>query len=159
MSFARVVDIDAVGIEGRQGAHGAGHDRHRVSVAAEAFEEPIELRVQHRVVGDVVLELGELVGRGQFAVQQQMADLKEGRLLGQLVDRIAAVQQNTGVAVDIGDLALARRRRGEARIEGEVVAFSVDFPDVENVRTRAALEDRQVVALVADRQRGFIGHT
>jgi len=40
-----------------------------------------------------------------------------------------------------------------------VVAFAVDLADVEDVRTRAALEDRQVVALVADRQRGFIGHT
>jgi hypothetical protein len=97
--------------------------------------------------------------RGQFAVQQQVADFKERGLLGQLVDRITAVQQNAGVAVDIGDLAFARRGRGEARIEREVVAVAVQLADVQDVRTRAALEDRQVVALVADRQRGFIGHT
>jgi hypothetical protein len=41
----------------------------------------------------MLLELGELIGRRQFAVQQQVADLEERGLLGQLVDRIAAVQQ------------------------------------------------------------------
>jgi hypothetical protein len=40
---------------------------------------------------------------GQFAVQQQIADFHEARLLGQLIDRIAAVEQHALVAVDIGE--------------------------------------------------------
>jgi hypothetical protein len=114
LALLGIIDVEAVGVEGRQGADRAGHHRHRVSVAAEALEEAVELGVQHRVVGDVAFELAEFVGGRQLAVQQQVADFQEARLLGQLVDRIAAVQQNAGVAVDIGDLALARGGRGEA---------------------------------------------
>ena len=33
-------------------------------------------------------------GRGQFAVQQQVGDLQEGALFGQLLDGVAAVAQD-----------------------------------------------------------------
>ena len=71
------MDVQAVVIEGRQGADGADHDRHGVGVAAEAFEEAIELSVQHRVPRDALLELFVLGRSRQFAVQQEIADLDE----------------------------------------------------------------------------------
>jgi hypothetical protein len=46
----------------------------------------------------VLLRLGR-----QFAVEQQIADLEKVAVLGELVDRVAAMQQHAGVAVDIGD--------------------------------------------------------
>ena len=79
-------------------------------VAPEALEEPAHLLVHHRVVGDAVVEIGLLGGGRQFAVEQQIAGLEEIAVLGQLLDRIAAIEQNAFVAVDIGDLGLAARR-------------------------------------------------
>ena len=40
-------------------------------------------------------------------------------MVGDLLDRVAAVEQHAGVAVDVGDLALAGRGGHEARVEGE----------------------------------------
>ena len=49
---------------------------------------------------------------GQLAVDQQVGDLEVGRLLGQLLDRVAAVAQDAGVAVELGDGRLGGRGRG-----------------------------------------------
>ena len=74
-------------------------------VAAEALEEPAHLLVHHRVVRDAVVEIGLLRRGRQFAVQQQVADLEEVAVLGELLDRVAAIEQDALVAVDVGDLA------------------------------------------------------
>ena len=66
-----VIDIDAIVIEGRQSPDRAGHDGHRVGVTAEPAKEPVELRMQHRVIGDDLLELGEFFRVRQFAVWQK----------------------------------------------------------------------------------------
>ena len=51
--------------------------------------------------------LVELRLRRQLAVDEQVGDLEVGRLLGELLDRVAAVLEDALVAVDVGD-----RRRG-----------------------------------------------
>ena len=79
-------------------------------VAAEAGEEAAHLLVHHGVAGDAMVEIVLLRRGRQFAVEQQVADLQEVAVLGQLVDRIAAVQQDALVAVDVGDLRLRRLR-------------------------------------------------
>jgi hypothetical protein len=90
-----------------------------MGVAAEALEEAGHLLVHHGVARDAAVEIG-LLGRGrQLAVEQQVAGLEEVAVLGELVDRIAAIEQHALVAVDEGDLRLAARRRGEAGIVGE----------------------------------------
>ena len=66
------------------------------------------LLVHHRVVGDAVVELGLLRRGRQLAVEQQVADLEEVAVLGQLLDRVAAIEQHALVAVDVGDLATRR---------------------------------------------------
>ena len=43
------------------------------------------------------------VGGGELAVDEQVGDLEVGRLLGQLLDRVAAVAQDAGLAVELGD--------------------------------------------------------
>ena len=52
----------------------------------------------------------ELRLRRQLAVDQQVRDLEVGRLLGELLDRVAAVLEDALVAVDEGD----RRLRHDA---------------------------------------------
>ncbi|MNI27172.1 hypothetical protein D3C73_808970 [compost metagenome] len=51
-----------------------------MGVAAEAFEEAVELGVQHGVPRDALLEFFIFGGVGQLAVQQQVADFQEVRL-------------------------------------------------------------------------------
>jgi hypothetical protein len=76
------------------------------------------------VVGHELVEvLLLLLGVGQVAVQQQVAGVEEVALRGQLLDRVAAVQQLALVAVDVGDGAVARRGRQEARVVGELAGL------------------------------------
>ena len=96
----RIVDVGAVVIEGRQRADHAAHDRHRMRVAAEARKNRVicSCTIVWWVMCAVELRVLRL-GR-QLAVQQQVADLHEVAVLGELLDRIAAIEQD----------ALRRRR-------------------------------------------------
>ena len=96
-------------------------------VAAEAREEPVHLLVHHGVARDAVVEIGLLGGGRQLAVEQQVAGLEEVAVLGELLDRVAAVEQHALVAVDIGDLRLAARRGGEAGVVGEHPGLGVEL--------------------------------
>jgi len=104
-----IVDVFCVGVEGAERRGGRHEHAHRVRVVVEAVDEPLaHVLVDHRVVRDVKGPLLELrVGR-QFAVQQQVGDFEEGRLLRKLFDRITAIAQDARVAVEVGDRRLAR---------------------------------------------------
>ena len=99
-------NVGRVVIEGRQRADHAAHHRHRMRIAAEAGEKARHLLVHHGVARDAVVEIFLLRLGRQFAVEQQVADFQEVAMLGQLLDRIAAMQQDAFVAVDEGDLRL-----------------------------------------------------
>ena len=116
----RVIDVQGIVVEGREGADHAAHHGHRMGVAAEAVEEGLQLLVNHGVVLDGADELFLLRGGGQLAVQQQVAGFQVVGFLRQLFDGVAAMEEDAFVAVDIGDLRLAGGGRHEARIEGEV---------------------------------------
>jgi len=75
-----------------------------------------ELLVQIRVVGDVVDPSIVLSLVGQLAVDQQVGDLEEGALFGELLDRVAAVAEDAIFPVEFGDGALCSAGGGEARI-------------------------------------------
>jgi len=114
-----VIDVQRVMVEGGQGADDAAHHGHRVSVATETVKERLQLLVNDGVVLDGVDELGFLLGGRQFAVQQQIAGFEVVGFFRQLLDRVATMQQDALVAIDVGDLGLARGGRHEAGIEGE----------------------------------------
>jgi hypothetical protein len=86
--------VQAVLVEGRQRAHGRRQHGHRVGVGREAAEELAEVLVQHRVLADLGLPAVELVRGRQLAVDEQPGDLEEAGLLGELLDRVAAVAQD-----------------------------------------------------------------
>ena len=86
-------------IESRKRADHAAHDRHRMRVTPEAAIEGRELLVQHGVAADRVAELVELCLARQLAIEQQIGDLHEARLLGELIDRIAAMEEHAFIAV------------------------------------------------------------
>ena len=102
--------------------------------------------------------LVELRLRRQLAVDQQVGDLEVGRLLRELLDRIAAVLEDALVAVDVGDRRPARRRVRERRVVGhepEVVLGDLDLAQVHGAH--GAVLDRDLVglagAVVGDGQR------
>jgi hypothetical protein len=100
----RIVDVERVMIEGRQGTDDAAAHRHRMGVAPEATIELAELLVDHRVVSDVLDEFFLLRLVRQLALHQQVAAFHEVALLGELGDVVAAIEQDAFVAVDVGDL-------------------------------------------------------
>ena len=101
--MAGIVDVLGVGIEGRERAHHAEQHAHRVGVVAEPLEELGDVGVDVGVVLDRLGPLVELRLGRQLALAQQVGHLEEAGLLGQLLDRIAAVAQDAPVAVDEGD--------------------------------------------------------
>ena len=120
-------------------------------VAAETLEEPRHLLVHHRVAGHAIVEIGLLRGGRQLAVEQEVAGLQEIAVLGELVDRIAAIEQHALVAVDVGDLRFRARRRGEAGIEGEHAGLAVELADIDHRRPDRAGLDGQLDGFVAVR--------
>jgi hypothetical protein len=148
LALARIVDIGGVVVKRRQRADDAAHDRHRMRVAAETAIERRELVVHHRVHGDGAVEIRHLLLVRQVAVQQQVADFQKARMLRELVDGIAAIEQDALVAVDEGDVAFAACRGGETGVVSEDVDFPVKLADVYDVRPLGAGIDRKVVFFV-----------
>jgi hypothetical protein len=110
-----------------------------VGVVVEALHEALpHVVVEEGVVGDVVRPLLELLLVRQFAVQEEVGHLEVRGLLGQLVDRVAPVPQDAGVAVEIRDGAGARRRRQE----GGVVHPEVGVELAQGRRGERAVDER-----------------
>ncbi len=135
-----VVDVGRVVVEGRERSDDRRDHRHRVRVVVEPAIEPEDPLVQHRVARDRGRERLELLAARQFAFLQQVRDLEEARVLGQLLDRVAAVEQDARVAVDVGDGARRRRGRHEAGVVGEDALVLGQRADVERVRPDGADE-------------------
>ena len=122
-----------------------------MGVAAETLEEPRHLLVDHGVMDHAVVEIGFLRLGRKLAVEQEVAGFEEVAFFRQLLDRIAAVFQNAGVAVDIGDPGLAAAGGGEAGVIGKHAGLGVELGDVDDVRPNGAAQNREIVGLVADR--------
>ena len=156
-----VMDLVGVRVEGRQRAHRGHEHAHGVGVVAEALHEVLHVLVHERVHGDLVHPLLQLRAGGQLAVDDQVGDLQEGGALAQLLDRIAPVLEDAGVAVDVRDRAAAGSRVHERRVVGhqaEVALVRLDLAQVQ--RAHGSVADRQLVrragAVVGDRE-GLLG--
>ena len=76
--------------------------------------------------------------------------LHRGYSIGELPDRVAAVEQYAFVTIDIGDRAVARRGRGEAGIVGELAGLSIELADIDHVGTDGARHHGKVEIFAAD---------
>ena len=135
LAVARVMDVQRVVVEGRHRRDHGRHLRHRMGVVMEAVVEAQQRLVDHRVAHDAVLERIELELGRQLAVDQQVGDFEEGALLRQLLDGIAAVEEDAAIAVDVGDLRLAGGGRHETRIVGEQAVVFLQRRDVQYIGT------------------------
>jgi hypothetical protein len=77
--------------------------------------------------------------------QEEVADLHEVAVFGQILDPIAAVEQNAGVAVDVGDGRLAARGGGEAGVVGEIVRLAIELADIDDLGPDGAFDERHLV--------------
>ncbi len=128
-----VVELLRVRVEGGERADAGQQHPHRVRVVAEALEELLDVLVDEGVVGDVEDPALELRLGRQLAVDQQVGDLEEGRLLAELLDRDAAVLEDALLAVDVGDRRAAGGGVRERRVVGhqaEVVLGDLDLAQV-----------------------------
>ena len=151
-----LMSIEVV-IEGRERPDHAHHDRHRMRVATEAGVKPRHLLVHHRVLDDAQVERVVLAAGRKLAVEQQVAGFDEAAELCELVDRVTAIEQDAVVAVDEGNLQLAARRRGEARVVGEAAGILIERVDVDHVGPERPLADRKVVPGAVDQDGGLLG--
>src|SRR4051794_171903 len=108
-------------------------------VTRESGEEALELLVQHRVRLDPLLEVGQLRGRRQLAVDQEVRRLEERRLLGKLLDRVAAVAQDACVPVDEGDRGDRWRSVAVAGVERHTTRGRQQLSDVDAERRLGAV--------------------
>jgi hypothetical protein len=154
-------DVLGVRVERGERADGADEHPHRMGVVLKALHQLRDVGVQHRVKRDVLRPLTVLRVVRQLAEQNQVRRFEEVAVLRQLLDRIAAVEQNALVAVDERDPAAASggiRQRRVVRHHPELVRHDLDLPQIH--RANRAVVNWDVVrlagAVVGDRQR--IGH-
>ena len=94
-----------------------------MGVVVEAVKKFFDAFVNKGVVRDVVGPILQLRGRRQFSVQEQVSRFQIGALLREILDWIAAITQDAGVAVDVSHAADA----GSGVVEGRVIAHQAEF--------------------------------
>ena len=142
------VDSLGVGINRRERGDDRDEHAHRMGVVLEALHELLDVLVDHRVERDLAHPRVQLRRRRQFAEDDQVGRLQVGAVFGQLVDRIAAVEQDALVPVDVGNPAAARGGVLERRVVGhqtEVLGRRPDLAEIDGA-DRAML-DRNLVLL------------
>ena len=146
---ARIVNVDRVVVErGERPDHPAQHG-HRMGITPETLIEAHQLLMHHGVPGDDAHEVVELLLVGQFAVEDQVGHLEEAAALGQLLDGIAPVLENTLVTVDVSDVGAATGRGHEARVVGELPGLCIERADIDHLRTFVAAQHWKVDRLGA----------
>ena len=150
----RIEDVLAVGVEGAHADDARGEHRHRVRIGGEGVEEVPHLLADEGVMRHLAAEPIELLAGRQLAPDQQVGDLQEGRALGQLLDRIAAIAEDALLPVEEGDGAGARAGVAVAGVVGDEPGLAAQPPDVDRVVTLGAAHQRQLHLPVADAQRG-----
>ena len=147
-TLARIIDVEIVVIEGRQRANHTAHHRHWVRIAAEAIKEAAQLFMQHGVIGHTLAEFLILRGIRQIAIQQQIGNFEEARFFGQLFNRIATIEQNPRIAINVRDGAFAGSGCAIARIKGENAKVAIKLADIRNLRPQRAAQKGQRRAFV-----------
>jgi len=125
-----------------------------MSAGRVAFKEHLHVLMQQAVHREALLEGIDLIGVGQLTVDQQIADVGESRLLGDLFDRVAAIPQDPLLAVDEGDRALARTGVAVPGIERDGAGLLAQGGDIEAHLALRTDHDRELQFVSFHRQLG-----
>ena len=129
-------------------------------IATEPAEEVVHLFVDHCVVRHETFKFLQLIRGWKIAVKQRKTHFEIVGFFGQLVDRIATVQQFALVAVDKGNRAVAGRRRRKTGIVGEHACLAVQLANIDDVWSSGRGKNWQLIGNAINCQRcGFLfGH-
>ena len=128
-----VTRIERVLVIGRQTRDARLEDRHRVPAMGEGREEGLEVLMEQAMPLNRTDEGLQGGGVRQLPVDQQVGDLEEGGVLRELLDRVAAIPQDPGVAVDVGDRRPAGGGVGESRVEGDDATLGEEARNAEAI--------------------------
>ena len=103
--------------------------------------------VQQLVLGQEIRELPQLGVVRQLAHDDQVGNLDEGGLLSKLLDRDAAVAQDSLLAVNEGDLAFARAGVSVPVIEGDVSRLVAQRGNINRPLLLGAFDNGKFVGL------------
>ncbi len=141
ITVIRVMDVGSVVIVRRHGADDRRQHCHGMCVVAEAFEEIQHALVEHGVGSNRCIEFFEFALRRQFAVEQQVTDLYEVRVLGKLFDRVSPIHKDAFLAVDKRYVRRTAAGRNETGVVGKNALLLVQGPYVDDVRAGGSLVD------------------
>ena len=157
LDVVEVVRVGAVLVVRRERGDGAREHRHRVRGVRQRREEPLEVLVEQRVATDLLVELAELVGARQRAVDEEPGDLEVGGVLGELLDRVAAIAQDALLAVDVRDLGLGGRGVHEAVVEPREARLAGEGRQVDARGAVDGRPDRELGGAAREGQGGGVG--
>ena len=101
-------------VEHAHGGHGGLQGVHRMAGLRQALDQIDELELDAAMVAKLVVEIGQLLLRGQIALEQQPGGFLETAFAGQGLDGDAAILQPGSFAVDETDRRLRDRHVGQA---------------------------------------------
>ena len=110
------------------------------------------------MLGQQPPELHELGRIRQLAEHQQVRGLRKRRVLGQFLDRVAAVAQDALLAVDERDAARARAGVRVPVVERDQPRLRPQLRDVHRALVFRTHDHRKIVALAAVRQCRLVAH-
>ena len=79
-------------------------------------------------------------------------------MLGEILNRVAPVAQDAGIAVDKGNLAQAGASVPEAVVVGDRPGLRAEVAHIQRLLALTADDHRQLEFLTLELERGFFGH-
>ena len=114
----KVVLCLGLGIKATQSTDAGAEGVHRGGVSRQGLEHINHASGQVAAGAEFCLERGKFVGVGQMAAMQQVHHFLEGRLLGEVVDVVAAIDQFTDLTTDIAQVGLRGHHGCHALVDG-----------------------------------------
>ena len=144
-------------IRGQRTHHGGQHG-HRRRTRGKALQDFLHLGLDGGVLPELEAEFLALGGCRELAVDDQIGRLDEIAVMRELLDGVTPVAKDAVIAVEKGDLALARAGVAIALIVGDVAGRRAQCTGIDRFFALGADHHRQGVFFVVDLQRGSRGH-
>jgi hypothetical protein len=103
-----------------------GENRHGMRAGGKALELAAGCLVQQFVLGQLIGERPQLHARGQLARDNQVRNFYKSGFFRQLLDRDATVTEDSPLAINESDFALARPSVAKTVIQGDTAGLTAE---------------------------------